>query len=161
MEVYATFKDMPPQTITDPLPNWSCWQHNIHHGLSRRFHTCHTCSVWAGSPLWREQGASGGPANFGVLWWMPIKMHGAGLWAQIPLEDASPHVALMESVCDSLVRNMHTVSWYLLEYPAGRHNKPSSTARMDVPSCTCATWLGCRYLLMLPVVTRTLSNTKL
>ena len=49
--------------------------------------SCHMCLVWTCSNLWREWGASGRPANFVVLWWMPIKVHGAGLWAQVPPED--------------------------------------------------------------------------
>ena len=39
-----------------------------------------------------------------------------------------------------------------------------ATARMDVPSwrswTTCATWMGCRYHLILPVVTRALAKCK-
>lgn len=36
--------------------------------------------------LWREQGASGGLANSGVIWRMPVDLQGAGLWAQVSLE---------------------------------------------------------------------------
>ena len=47
---------------------------------------------------------------------------------------------------------------------ADRHSKPFATAGMDVSSWRCwipwATWLGCRYCLMLPVVTRALAEHK-
>lgn len=41
--------------------------------------------------------SSGGSANYGVLWQMPIQLHIAG-----------HHATFMESVSDSLVRNMCT-----------------------------------------------------
>ena len=47
---------------------------------------------------------------------------------------------------------------------AGRHSTPFAAAAMDVQSwktwTTCAAWLGCRYLLMLLVVTRILAEHK-
>lgn len=38
---------------------------------------------------------------------MPMKLHGAGLWEQVPLEEVGPlqYVTLIES--DSLIRNRH------------------------------------------------------
>lgn len=64
-------------------------QHNIHSGFSRPF-LCHMSSEWICSHLWKEQGASAGPANSVVLWQMAVELHGAGRWAQDPLEDARP-----------------------------------------------------------------------
>lgn len=78
------------------------------HGVSRLFHTCHTCSAWSCSHLWREQGASGGPASSGVLRWMQMVQQDASLWAQISLRESGPNAMLMESVSEVLVKNMHT-----------------------------------------------------
>lgn len=65
-----------------------CWrQHNIHHGVFRLFHVCHMWSVWTCSHQWRKRGTNGEPDSFGGLWRMPVELHSARLWAQIPLED--------------------------------------------------------------------------
>ncbi len=81
---------LPRPSLTHCQPThagWWCRQHNILHSISTLFHICHMFSVWTCSHLWREQGANGGPADYGVLWQMPIKLHSAVLWAQIPLQD--------------------------------------------------------------------------
>ena len=54
------------------------------------------CSVLTCSHLWREQHANGGPANSGELLQMPVKVHSAGLWAQVQLEH------IVESVFECL-----------------------------------------------------------
>ena len=59
---------------------WCHKQHNVHHGVSRLFHVCHMCSVWTCSSdksMWRQ-------------WRMPIELHGARLWAQVPREAVGP-----------------------------------------------------------------------
>ena len=38
----------------------------------------------------KRTGAGGRPADSGDLWPMPVKLLGAGLWAQVPLEDVGP-----------------------------------------------------------------------
>ena len=70
-------KDMPPQTITNPSPNWSCWL--MLQAAYRPPQLIQTLSCL--SPvlsvnlhtIWRKQGANGGPVNSGVLWRMPIQ----------------------------------------------------------------------------------------
>ncbi len=95
--------DMPPQTITDPALNRSCCSPLLLQTRSRV-----TCSGGTCSHLWKAQGASGGPANSGVQWQMPIELHSAGQWAQGPLEDVAPQATLMKSVSEYLVRDILT-----------------------------------------------------
>ncbi len=72
-----------------PPPNWSYWmtllaaEHSLWH-IQTISLLSHVLSV---NLLSREWGTSGGPANSGVLWQMPIELHNAGLWAQVWLED--------------------------------------------------------------------------
>lgn len=72
-------KDMPPQSITDPLLSTHaqcyCRQHNTDQGISRFFHACNLYSVWSCSHLCREWRVSGEHANSDVHWWMPIELH--------------------------------------------------------------------------------------
>lgn len=49
-----------------------------------------TCWVWTCSLPWRERGTNCRPANFCVFWKMPIKLHGAELWAQVILKNIRP-----------------------------------------------------------------------
>lgn len=72
------------------LHRWCCSQQNIHHSISRLFHTCHMHPARTCSHLSTEQSVNVWPASWGVLWKMPIKVHGAGLWTQAPLEDIGP-----------------------------------------------------------------------
>ena len=165
---------------------WCYWQHNVHHSISRLFHACHMFSGWTSSHLWREQGTNCRPANSGVLWQMPIELHGAGLWAQVPLEDIGPSWRLFLTVwcqkhapvacrtgkelipvlllgwCPSTAMSSSPcVTAGLLVSPpcswdcTGRHSKSSWRSWT-----TRAIWLGFRYRLMLPVVTRTLAEHK-
>jgi len=48
-------KEMPPHTIIDPPPNWSCWRMlQAAKRSPRRLQTvCHMCSVWICFHLWR------------------------------------------------------------------------------------------------------------
>ena len=77
---------------------WCYRQRNVHHGVSRHVHTCHTSSVWTCSHLWRERRANGGPAGSGFLSQMPVEVHAAGLWAQVPLQDITPLWSLFLTV---------------------------------------------------------------
>lgn len=71
--------DMPPQTITHPDLG-----------------------------LWEAQGASGGPANPGILWQIPISLHSALQWLQGRLEDAGSSSHPHEVYFYCLVRDIHT-----------------------------------------------------
>ncbi len=94
---------------------WCYRQRNVLHGISWPFHVCHKCSGWTCSHLCKAQGTSGGPASSGVQWQMQIELHGAGQWAQRPLEDVGPSGHPHE-VCFWLLGQRHSHQW-----PAGGH----------------------------------------
>lgn len=49
--------------------------------LTRVFLLYYMCVVWTCSDLWRELGTGSA-----VHWWIPSKLHGAGLWGEVPLK---------------------------------------------------------------------------
>lgn len=113
-------------------------------------------SVWTCSDPWTERGTNGRSANSGVHWHMPIKLHGASLWAQVPQQD--PHAALTppsERLFLSVWSEVHTSSLLeaILEGSGSAH---------PVPPCTkeqiAVLLLGPPYLSM-PVLSTALSSS--
>lgn len=111
---------------------WCCGQHNIPHAISRLFQICHMSPVWTCSHPWRKWGANGGPANSGVLWQIPIKLHSAGLWAQVPLQGIGalmpPSWSLFLTVWSE---RCSPVAW-ILEGPGSAHPIPRTKKQMPL-----------------------------
>ena len=73
-------KEMPPQTITDPPPNQSCWM------MSRAV----LPSPWHLQTLSCLSHVQWRTCQFWCPTQMPVELHGAGLWAQVQLEHVGP-----------------------------------------------------------------------
>ena len=84
---------MPPQTITDPPPNRSCWMMLQDVPVS----VCHMWQLWTCSHLWREWGKC-------QLSWTVL-----GCEHRFHYRTSRPHAILMESVSDSLPTGGHFV----------------------------------------------------
>lgn len=72
-----------------------------------------------------EQGISGGPTNCGILWQLPIRLHGEH---RAQSRTFCSQATLMTSVSDCLARGIHTRA--LLEVPFSFH-KEADTVPAD------------------------------